>query len=503
MWRAAAIVSGAVAIAAACEVAAGADMPLAIGDGAAGAALLAAGALSALGPRGRAAGVLMSACGVAWLAGTLWGQLVFIHRGPLVQLVLAYPGAVPAALLSAVVTIAAYVCGASVTLARSTPVTVALAAMVLLAAIARRRASAGMERRAAAAGLAAAGVLAIAFAGPAVVRSLGGDVDAAALWAYDGAIVAIAIGLALDLRWGRWTQAAMVELVADLGSLQTPGVLRERLARALGDPDLELMFGDPPGDVVAGRVVTPIEDDGRHVAALVHDPGVADDQRLLNAAASVARLAAANVRLEHEIAGTVEDVAASRRRLVEAGIEQRRRLGVELGDGAERRLADVARRLDRMAANGAAPQLDEVRAGLARAREDLHGFAQGVHPRSLTEHGLAAAVREIAAAMPLRIDLDVTPDRLAPNVEAATYFVCAEALANVGKHARAMAVRVAVRRDGGAIDVEVDDDGTGGADPVGGSGLRGLADRIRALDGTFDVQSPDGRGTRLHARIPL
>jgi signal transduction histidine kinase len=263
------------------------------------------------------------------------------------------------------------------------------------------------------------------------------------------------------------------------------------------------MFGDPPGDVVAGRVVTPIEDDGRHVAALVHDPGVADDQRLLNAAASVARLAAANVRLEHEIAGTVEDVAASRRRLVEAGIEQRRRLGVELGDGAERRLADVARRLDRMAANGAAPQLDEVRAGLARAREDLHGFAQGVHPRSLTEHGLAAAVREIAAAMPLRIDLDVTPDRLAPNVEAATYFVCAEALANVGKHARAMAVRVAVRRDGGAIDVEVDDDGTGGADPVGGSGLRGLADRIRALDGTFDVQSPDGRGTRLHARIPL
>jgi signal transduction histidine kinase len=285
--------------------------------------------------------------------------------------------------------------------------------------------------------------------------------------------------------------------------MQAPDALRERIARALGDPDLELTFGDPPGDVAAGRVVTEITDEGRHVAALVHDRAIVEDQRLLDAAASVARLAAANARLHHEVARAVEEVAASRRRLVEAGIEQRRRLGVELRDGAERRLAGVAQRLDRAAASGAAPQLDEVRTGLARAREDLHGFAQGVHPRSLTEYGLAAAVREIAAAMPLRVDFEVTPERLAPNAEAATYFVCAEALANVGKHARATAVTVAVRRDDTAIDVEIDDDGTGGADPAGGSGLRGLADRIRALDGTFDVQSPDGRGTRLHARIPL
>jgi len=209
------------------------------------------------------------------------------------------------------------------------------------------------------------------------------------------------------------------------------------------------------------------------------------------------------VRLQHEVAVAVQDVAASRRRLVEAGIEQRRRLGVDLRDGAERRLEGVEQRLERTAASGAAPQLDEIRAGLARAREDLHGFAQGIHPRSLTEFGLAAAVREIAAAMPLRVDLDVTPDRFAPNVEAATYFLCAEALANIGKHARATTVTVAMRRDDGMIDVEVDDDGAGGADPARGSGLRGLADRIRALDGTFDVHSADGRGTRLHARIPL
>jgi signal transduction histidine kinase len=503
MWRAAAVVSGAIAIAAACEVAAGAAMPLAIGDAAAGAALLGAGALAALGARGRAAGVLMLVCGVAWLAGTVSGALVFMHRGPLVQLVLAYPGAVPAALFSSVVTVVAYVCGASVTLARSTPVTLALAAIVLLAAVARHRAAAGMERRAAAAALAAAIVLAIAFVGPAVARTLGGDVDAAALWVYDGAIVVIAVGLALDLRWGRWTRAAVVELVADLGSLQAPDVLRDRLARALGDPDLVLTFGDPSGDATAGRVVTTVTDEGRPVAALVHDRAIDDDQRLLSAAASVARLAAANARLQHEVVSAVQDVAASRRRLVEAGIEQRRRLGGELRDGAERRLASVAQRLDQAAANGAAPQLDAVRAGLTRAREDLHGFAQGVHPRSLTEQGLASAVREIAAAMPLRVDLDVTAERLAPNVEAAAYFLCAEALANVGKHARATVVTVAIRREHSAIDIEVDDDGDGGADPSGGSGLRGLADRIRALGGTFDVQSPNGRGTRLHARVPL
>src|SRR5216117_3563720 len=118
MWRVAAVVSGAVAIAAACEVAAGADLPLAIGDAAAGAALLGAGALAALGARGRAVGVLMAASGVAWLAGTLSGALVFIYRGPLVQLVLAYPRAIPAGPLAVVVTVIAYVCGASATLAR-------------------------------------------------------------------------------------------------------------------------------------------------------------------------------------------------------------------------------------------------------------------------------------------------------------------------------------------------------------------------------------------------
>lgn len=503
MWRVASVVSGAIATATACEVVAGADLPLAIGDAAAGSALLAAGMLAALGgSRGRGAGVLMAACGVAWLAGTLSGPLVFIHRGPLVQLVLAYARPLPTALPAVVVTVAAYVCGASVTLARSTAVTVALSGFVLLTAVARHRATAGMERRAAAAALTAASVLAVAFVGPAVARTLGG-VNTAALWLYDAAVVVIAVGLALDLRWGRWARAAVAELAADLGSLQAPDALRERLARALGDPDLEFIIGDPPGTVAGGRIVTAITDEGRHVAALVHDRAIADDQRLLHAAVSVGRLAAANSRLQHEVVGAIEDVAASRRRLVEAGIEQRRRLGVELRDGAERRLADVAQRLDRLAANGAAPQLDEVRSGLARAREDLHGFAQGIHPRSLTEQGLAAALGEIAAAMPLRVDLDVTPERLLPNVEAATYFVCAEALANVGKHARATVVTVGVRRVDMAIEIEIDDDGAGGADPAGGSGLRGLADRIRALDGTLDVQSPAGRGTRLHARIPL
>jgi signal transduction histidine kinase len=502
--RAAGVVAGAVAIAAACELAAGADLPAAAGDAAAGAALLGAGALTAGGIRGRRSGLLMVASGIAWLAGTISGPLVFIHRGPLVQLVLAYPRARPLGAVAVAVTVAAYPFGASGTLARSTAVTLALAAMVLLAAAERHRAAAGTQRRAATTALAAASVLALAFAAPAIARSLGGGVDAAALWVYDGAVVLIAFGLAADLRWGRWAHAAVAELVADLGSLQGPDGPRERLARALGDPDLALAFGaTPPAGVAPGRVVTDIVDDGRRVGVLVHDPAVADDPQLLDAAISVARLAAANARLQREVAGAVGEVAASRRRLVEATIDQRRRLETELRDGPERRLAGIADRLDRLAASGELPQLTEVTSGLARARDDLRRFAQGVHPRALTEDGLAAALEEIADTMPLPVHLDVARDRLAPNAEAAAYFLCAEALANVGKHAHATSVTIAVRRDDTALDVAISDDGAGGADPGRGSGLRGLADRIHALDGDFQVDSHDGRGTRLHARIPL
>jgi signal transduction histidine kinase len=510
------LLSAVIALAAACELLAGATLPAAAGDGAAGAALLGGGVVAIGVPRGARSGALMLVCAVAWFAGTVWGALAFVHRGPLVQLVLAYPRLRPGSRIAAGVVVMAYVCAAIAVLARSGAMTIVLAVAMMAAAVVRRRAVAGAECRARAAALAATAVIAAAFAVVAAARLDGGRLDSFALWSYDVAVAVIAGGLAADLRWGRWTRAAIAELIADLGTLDRPAMLRDRLAGALGDPELALGFTAPDGSgytdeagrplpLPAGqqdRVVTYVDDDGRPVAALVHGPGLLDDARVLAGATAAARLAASNVRLQDELRARVAEVAASRRRLVGAGIEQRRRLEAELRDGAERRLAAVADRLARVAG---APELvgnnslADVAAGVEQARQDLYRFAQGIHPVVLSECGLAAALAEAAARMPLAVAVDVLPERFAPDLEATIYFLCIEALANVGKHAGATHVRIAVRRARGRVEVTIADDGRGGADPALGSGLRGLTDRIEALGGRLEVNSPAGGGTRLKA----
>jgi signal transduction histidine kinase len=503
-YRTVAVVGVAVAGAAACEWVADAALPAAAGDAAAGAALLGAGALALSVSRGVRSGALMVVCGVAWLAGTLWTPLLFVHRGPLAQLVLAYPRALPRPWFAGAVVVAAYVCGTDASLARDFTLTLLLAAAVVAAAALRHQRAQGAERRARAAGLAAALLLAVGLAAPAAARAASLDHDVAALWLYDATVVLIAVGLAADLRWGRWTRAAVADLVSDLGSLRAVDAVRDRLARALGDPALTLSIGEPPTPPPHGRTVTIVDEGGQPVGALVYDPTVAGDPQLLDAAVSVARLAADNARLERDVALAMDEVAASRRRLVEAGLEQRRRVEADLRGGAEQRLADVARRLDEIAANaGECGQLAELGASLERARDDLHRFAQGVHPCALTEEGLPVALRDLADSTSLPVRLVLRASGATADVEASAYFLCAEALANITKHANATAVEIGVRENEGALDVTVHDDGIGAADPAGGTGLRGLADRIAALGGSFEVQSPPGAGTWIHARIPL
>ncbi len=500
------LVAAAIAIAAACEWASGASLPAAAGDGAAGAALLGAGVAAMGVTRGVRSGALMVTCGVAWLAGTLWGGLVFVHRGPLVQLVLAYPRLRPGSRVAATVIGVAYVCAVVAPLARSSAVTVALVVAMMAAALVRQRAAAGAERRARAAALAAAALVAAALAVAAVARLEGGRLESFSLWGYDAAVALSAVGLAADLRWGRWTRAAVAELAADLGTLERPGTLRGRLARALGDPELALGYRAPGDNGYAdeggrplplpasreGRSVTYVDDGGQPVAVLVHDRALLDDPQLLAAAASAARLAASNARLQDEVRAGVAQVAASRRRLVEAGIEQRRRLEEELRVGAERRLAAVAGRLNRLIAahdTARGDSLADVAAGIERARDDLHRFAQ-------------ASLVEAGALMPHYVAVDVPPGRLPLSVEATIYFLCMEALANVGKHAAASQVHIRVRHREASVEVTITDDGCGGADPTGG-GLRGLTDRIQALGGRLEVDSPEGGGTRLEATIPV
>jgi PAS domain S-box-containing protein len=209
-------------------------------------------------------------------------------------------------------------------------------------------------------------------------------------------------------------------------------------------------------------------------------------------------------------ADAYEKLAGSRARIVEAGDAERRRLERNLHDGAQQRLVSLALQL-RMVEGSLEANPDRARADLAAAREqlkhaleELRELARGIHPAILTDGGLAPALSALAHRAPLPVEIDDMPDeRLPEPVEAAAYYLIAEAITNVAKHAHASHVSVSVLRENGRVLVSVADDGVGGADPGGGSGLHGLADRVEALHGQLRVDSPPGGGTRLEARIPV
>jgi signal transduction histidine kinase len=204
-----------------------------------------------------------------------------------------------------------------------------------------------------------------------------------------------------------------------------------------------------------------------------------------------------------------EELEASRARIVAAGDEERRKLERNLHDGAQQRLVSLslslrlAQRRIRSDPDGAEDLLEASREELAQALEELRELARGIHPAVLTDRGLEAALEALAARSPLPVEIRGASCELPSQVEAAAYYVVSEALANVAKYAQASAVEVTVERMNGVAVVEVADDGVGGADPLRGSGLRGLADRIASLSGRLDVESPSGSGTRVRAEIPL
>jgi signal transduction histidine kinase len=203
------------------------------------------------------------------------------------------------------------------------------------------------------------------------------------------------------------------------------------------------------------------------------------------------------------------ELEASRARIVAAGDEERRKLERNLHDGAQQRLVSISLSLRlaqgriRTDPEGTARLLDASREELAQALEELRELARGIHPAVLTDRGLDAALEALAARAPLPVEIEGPGGELPAQVEAAAYYVVSEALANVTKYAQASAVEVRVERSNGMAVVEVADDGVGGADPLRGSGLRGLADRVASLSGKLEVDSPQGTGTRVRAEIPL
>jgi signal transduction histidine kinase len=341
-------------------------------------------------------------------------------------------------------------------------------------------------------------------------------------WIGNLAVLAIPVSLGLGLLWGRSARSAVADLVVRL-ERTPPGSVRDALARTLGDPSLELAlwlpersayvdsrgrpFELPPPDVE--RAVSLLGPADSPVAALVHDPVLLERKGLLEAAGAAATLALENERLQAELRSQLAELRASRMRIVQAGDDERRRLERNLHDGAQQRLLSLGLALQLAhtalgpSANGATELLDEAEDELRAALDELRELARGIHPAILTDQGLGAALRSLAerSTVPVKI-VGVPSDRLDEPVEAAAYFLVSESLANCAKYARASAVKVRVaRRDGNAI-VDIDDNGVGGADPTRGSGLRGLADRIQALDGTFRIDSPPKGGTHIHAEIP-
>jgi signal transduction histidine kinase len=461
----------------------------------------------------RGAGVLMTATGVAWFLGNFSGELLYLHRGFLVHLVLAYPGWRPRSRLDLVAIAIGYSAAVATPAWRSDVASIVLVVAFVAVAARGYLVATGRSRYERLTALEAAVALAAVLVAGAAARLAvpSGDAVDPALLAYQTMLAAVAVGLYMRLRGPE--AAAVADLVVELGETRS-GTLRDRLARALGDPTLALGYWSPEARAyvddqgsllalpVAGsaRSATYVERNGLPFAVLVHDAAVLGDPALAEAVSSATRLASSNVALQAEVREQMGDLSASRRRLLIAGDEERRRLEERLRQGPERRLTELGETLARVPEAG---HVERARSQLSRTLEELHELAGGLHPRELAEDGLGGALASLVEGAPVPVELDVRVERLPDEVEATVYFVCAEALANVAKYASASRARLEVAaRDRGVV-VVVTDDGSGGADASLGTGLRGLADRVEALGGRLQVTSPPGKGTRLAAEIPL
>jgi len=292
------------------------------------------------------------------------------------------------------------------------------------------------------------------------------------------------------------------------------GRLRDRtLVIAYWLPEREL-FVDERGHVVelpsgdSGRAWTAVEHGGRRVAAIIHDAELEARPELVEAAAAGAVLALGNEQLKADLRARLVELRASRRRIVEASLETRKRLERDLHDGAQQQLVSLSVDLQllqtRITDAPTLELLETSRAKLAEALADLRELARGIHPAVLTARGLAPALEALAQRAPLPVELTVDLSERPPaSLESAAYFLVSEALTNVAKYAEASGARVFVTEAGGLLTVQIEDDGIGGADPSPGSGLRGLSDRIAALDGRLEIESAPGVGTRISATIPL
>jgi len=341
-------------------------------------------------------------------------------------------------------------------------------------------------------------------------------------WATFATLGVAPIAFLIGLLHDRLARSAVGELFVELRADPAPVDLRDALARALRDPSLTLAYWLPQFESYADldgrpvklpetpgpRATTLIDDrDGARVAVLIHDPALGEEPELLGGVTAAAAIALENARLHAELRARLEELRGSRARVFEAGQKERQRLERNLHDGAQQRLIALSLELsvleEQLDDRGASLGLGQARREIATSLEELREIARGIHPAVVSGHGLGVALEQLAARAPVPVRLTVEIDgRLPEPLEVAAYYLVSESLANVGKYARASFVTVDVSRRNGQVLVEVVDDGIGGADTELGSGLRGLADRVEALDGRLRIWSPSGGGTLVRAEIP-
>lgn len=317
----------------------------------------------------------------------------------------------------------------------------------------------------------------------------------------------------------RWDRPGINRLVIDLDA--DSAQLAPAVAAALGDPTLEVLVSPDghqlvtetgtvidPEDIAETRLSTEIRAGERLVGALVHDASLRHEPERLEAVAAAAGMALEVNRLNEQVTAQLDEVNASRARIVHASDTARRQVERDLHDGAQQRLVALGLRLQRarrLAQSGRSEDLvdllDGATAEVRDTIDEIRAVSRGAQPALLAERGLAAAVDALAERAPVPVDLDITTDVLRADVESTAYFVIAEGLTNVAKHAQATKATVSVTRSNGATEIRVEDNGRGGAVRETGSGLEGLHDRVAAAGGTLVVASTS-EGTTLEVILP-
>src|SRR6185312_10556474 len=383
--------------------------------------------------------------------------------------------------------------------------------VILLAAGGLVRSTPARRRQAApvvVAGCAYLGLVAADFARSLHRGFLGDDRLDRQLWLGEAAALCV-LSLAVVWAWvrARRTRSALARLVIELAESPPPGGLRDVLAGVLHDRSLVLAYPFADGSLADARCraveltgeITPIVRGGQQVALLSHRPGLLAEPALAEEVAAAARLALENERLQAEARFQLEELRASRFRIVQSGDAERRRLVRDLHDGAQQRLVTLSlalrlarARLGRDPELALAGRIDQAEAELRAALADLRELAQGIFPVILAEEGLSAAVEALAEAAPIRLQITTLPgERLGSSVEATAYFVVSEAV----RRCAAGTLKVSAARRNGRLVVEVEGDSAPAE-------ITDLQDRVGALDGSVAVvHGPDGR-TILQAEIP-